>query len=237
MTKAESISMFIIVVAEKSKGTSAPLLAKHAIKYNLKLLFPFRKCLTDSWYVASILKSVKKKFAKPVKKAETLTSTVVFSLVSNWLKSECFKDRRSAVFILMQFVLFARYEEIAQLKKSSIKTLESGDLEITFEQAKNYNKWDGKTSCIAKNQEVGFDPVQIIKSYVEDLGGDESQWLFPNFKKGKKNSVVFINSHVSYDNMLKLLRQGLDMIGQDGRRFSLHSVKTGAVSEAVNSGS
>ena len=35
--------MFIIVVAEKSKGTSAPLLAKHAIKYNLKLLFPFRK--------------------------------------------------------------------------------------------------------------------------------------------------------------------------------------------------
>ena len=114
--------MFIIVVAEKSKGTSAPLLAKHAIKYNLKLLFPFRKCLTDSWYVASILKSVKKKFAKPVKKkkAETLTSTVVFSLVSNWLKSKCFKDRRSAVFILMQFVLFARYEEIAQLKKNQV---------------------------------------------------------------------------------------------------------------------
>ena len=130
---------------------------------------------------------MKKKFAKPVKKAETLTSTVVFSLVSNWLKSKCFKDRRSAVFILMQFVLFARYEEIAQLKKSSVKTLESGDLEITFSQAKNYNKWDCKTSCIARNREVGFDPVQIIQSYVEELGGDESQWLFPNFKKGKKN--------------------------------------------------
>ena len=112
---------------------------------------------------------------------------------------------------------------------------QSGSLEITFDQAKNYNKWDCKTSCIAKNREVGFDPVQVIKSYVEELGGDKSQWLFPNFKKGKKNSVVFINSHVSYDNMLKLLRQGLDMIGQDGRRFSLHSVRTGAVSEAVNS--
>ena len=112
---------------------------------------------------------------------------------------------------------------------------ESGGLEITFDQAKNYNKWDCKTSCIAKNQEVGFDPVQIIRSYVEELGGDESQWLFPNFKKGKKNSVVFINSHVSYDNILKLLRKGLDMIGQDRKRFSLHSVKTGAVSEAVNS--
>ena len=49
--------------------------------------------------------------------------------------------------------------------------------------------------------------------------------------------MVFINSHVSFDNMLKLLREGLDMIGQDGKRFSLHSVKTGAVSEAVNRGS
>ena len=87
----------------------------------------------------------------------------------------------------MQFVLFARYEEIAQLKKSSLKTLESGGLEITFDQAKNYNKWDCKTSCIAKNQEAGFDQVQIIRSYVKELSGDESQWLFPDFKKGKKN--------------------------------------------------
>ena len=114
---------------------------------------------------------------------------------------------------------------------------QSGSLEITFDQAKNYNKWDCTTSCIAKNQEVGFDPVQIIRSYLEELGGDESQWLFPAFKKGKKDSVVFINSPVSFDTMLKLLREGLDMIGQDGKRFSLHSVKTGAVSEAVDSGS
>ena len=114
---------------------------------------------------------------------------------------------------------------------------QSGSLEITFDQAKNYNKWDCTTSCIAKNQEAGFDPVQIIRSYVKELGGDGSQWLFPAFKKGRKDSVVFINSHVSYDNILKLLRKGLDMIGQDRKRFSLHSVKTGAVSEAVNSGS
>ena len=47
--------------------------------------------------------------------------------------------------------------------------------------------------------------MQIIMAYVDDLGGDDSQWMFPNFKKGKQNSVVLINTHVSYNNMLKLL--------------------------------
>ena len=196
--------MFLITLAENSKGTSAPLQAKYAIKYHLKLLHPFKKCITDSWYISSILKSVKKKFSKPVKKARTLNSSIVFSLVTGWLNSGQFKDSRSAVFILMQFLLFARYEEIAQLKKSSVKTLDSGDLEICFEQAKNYSRWDCKSSCIAKNKEGNFDPVQIIQSYVKSLGDSNSQWLFPNFRKGRQNSVVFVDTHVSYDNMLKL---------------------------------
>ena len=68
------------------------------------------------------------------------------------------------MFILTQFLLFARYEEVAQLKKTSIKSLESGDLEISFAQAKNYNFWDCKTSCMAKISGGGFDPVQVIKS-------------------------------------------------------------------------
>ena len=67
------------------------------------------------------------------------------------------------MFILTQFLLFARYEEVAQLKNTSIKSLESGDL-VSFVQAKNYNIWDCKTPCIAKNSGGGFDPVQVIKS-------------------------------------------------------------------------
>ena len=57
----------------------------------------------------------------------------------------------------------------------------------------------------------------------------------PNFRKPKANSLVFLDSSVSYDNMLSLFRQGLDDIWLEGKTFSLHSVRTGAVSEAVNS--
>ena len=48
--------------------------------------------------------------------------------------------------------------------------------------------------------------------------------------------MVFLDKPVSDDNMLKLLREGLDRIGVDGKFFTLHSVRTGALLEAANSG-
>ena len=44
----KSISMFLITLSETSKGKSAAFLAKHAIRYNLKLLAPFKKSPTDN---------------------------------------------------------------------------------------------------------------------------------------------------------------------------------------------
>ena len=41
---------------------------------------------------------------------------------------------------------------------------------------------------------------------------------------------------VSYDAMLKEFRNILDVCGYDGKAYSLHSPKTGAVSHATNSG-
>ena len=235
ITKSESISLFLISLAESTKGNAAPLLAKNSIKYHLKLLYPFRKCATDTWFVSSILKSAKKKFGKPVRKAKPIDSSIVHRLISIWRDSGSFKDERSAVFILSQFLLFARYEETAKLKKKNVTLLESGDLEILFEQAKNFNVWNAKTSCIAKGSSDTFDPVQIIQSYISKLDS-ESEWLFPNFRKGKADRIVFLDTPVSYDNMLKLLREGLEKLDLPSQDYTLHSPRVGAVSEAVNSG-
>ena len=63
--------------------------------------------LIDGMLQVSILKTAKKKFEKPVKKAKNLDFKTVFSLVLSWLSSGDFKDKKSAVFILTQFLLFA----------------------------------------------------------------------------------------------------------------------------------
>ena len=47
--------------------------------------------------------------------------------------------------------------------------------------------------------------------------------------------MLSLEKTVSYSNMLKLFRVGLNKIGLDGKLYSLHSLRTGSLSEASNS--
>ena len=72
----------------------------------------------------------------------------------------------------------------------------------------------------------------LIESYIAKL--DVSTWLFPNFRISKNQSIFCFQTRVSYNNMLSLLRSSLKMLGLDGKLYSLHSPRTGALSEAAN---
>ena len=220
LTKLESISMFLINLSESTKGNSAPLLAKNLVKYHLKLLYPFKRCAMGTWFVSSILKTAKKKFGKPVKKTKPINLDIVHKLISYWQNTGSFKDERSSVFILMQFLLFARYEETANLKKKNVNSLISGDLEVLFKDAKNFSVWNSKTSCLAKGLSSTFNPIQLVQSYMSKLA-NSLEWLFPTFRKGKVGAVMFLDLPVSYDNMLKLQRDGLEKIGLKGQDYTL----------------
>ena len=232
LNSSEAVSLFMINLAEKLESKSAAVSARSAIKHFIKLDNPAKKSSTDSFLVKKIAKSIVKKYSRQVKKAKTLDSaeikTLVLSLLDNGNGN--FKDERSANFFLLQFTLFARFEEVAQLKCENIKFLESGHIEVTLEKAKNYEVWDSKKSLVARGE--SFDPVSILRRYFLKL---DSKFLFPNFKKGKKGKVEFLDTPVSYDNMLKLLRTSLDNIGLNGREYSLHSLRSGSLSEAANS--
>ena len=230
VSSSESISLFMISLAESSNSKSSALAARSAIKFYLKLSSPGKKCPSDSFMVSRVAKSITKKYAKAVKKAKTLDSVTIKKLVLNLLESGTLVDERSAVFFLVQYIIFGRYEEISSLSPSSLKFLDNGHLEVHVEKAKNFDVFDSKKSYISKGSE-NFEPVSIIKNYVSKLG--DSKFLFPNFRVEKKK-IVFLEKSVSYSNMLKLLRSSLDKIGLEGKAFSLHSLRTGALSEASN---
>ena len=231
LSAADSIALFMISLAESSESKSSALIAKTAIKYNLKLLNPSRRSNTDSYLVSRVAKAISKKYGKPVKKAKTITSSIVKEMVLSLIEKD-FKDQRSAVFFLMQFLLIGRFEEVSKIKRENVKFREDGHIEVTLLEAKNYDVWDSQKSMIAKG-EGSFDPVAIIKDYFVKIG--DSEWLFPNFRMGKNKAIVFIDKPVSYNNTLKLFREALDNIGLDGKLYSLHSLRTGALSEAANS--
>ena len=230
---AHAIAGFLIFLAEESNGDSASMSARNGLKYHLKLIKPFARCAADSYYVSRIMKTIYIKFRRPVKKAKTLTSDNIEAAVSKLLESGSFKDLRTGVFLLLQFCAFARFEEIAQLRVEDVTFLVSGNMELHFLKAKNYDVADGQKCLIGKNPS-GMNPVSILESYMEKLNG--SQFLFPSFRLGKEGALVFIGKPVSYKNQLDLFRKSLDNIGLKGDEFSLHSPRTGAVSECVNTG-
>ena len=220
----------MIHLAESSNSKSSSLTARSAIKFYLKLSIHGKKSPTDSYMVSRVARSITKKYGRAVKKAKTLDSESIRNLVTTLLESGSFLDERSANFFLIQYLLFARFDEISKLSIENLKFLENGHLEVKIEKAKNFEVFDSQKSFISMGTD-SFEPVSIIKSYVAKLGNAE--FLFPNFKVEKKK-IVFLKKPVSYSNMLKLLRASLDKIGLDGKMFSLHSLRSGSLSEAAN---
>ena len=94
------------------------------------------------------------------------------------------------------------------------------------------------TSYIVDSPHARIHSVYIIKKYLELRNGLPEEFLFSNFKivSKKPRKVEFLNKVFTYGNCLKLLRVLLDRVGLVGDSFTLHGVKSGAFSEAYNSG-
>jgi len=127
-----------------------------------------------------------------------------------------------------------RIEEVAKLVENFIEIVPPGNLKIYFPSAKKYEVWDPKTTWAAGNKNGLIDPVKLARNYL-NLLPSEVKWLFPSFRLGKKKSIVFLKNQVSYSNMLNLLREALSSIGENEDDFSLHGIRTGALSEVANS--
>ena len=236
---AQAVSLFLIHLAESSGGKSAALLARSAIKFFFKIKCPKLKSPTDSWLVSRIACSIKKKYSRTVKKAKCMTPDIVKCVVLKLIDvNNCsFKDLRLACFVLFQYFIFGRYDDVASLKKSNIVVLDSGDIDVNVEKAKNIENWNAKSSIIYNDVESRVNPVKIIKDYLFKLHklDNSNDFLFPSLRATKKGLILLKNA-VSYDAMLKDLRLVLDRCGYNGKSFSLHSAKNGAVSHAANSG-
>ena len=47
-----------------------------------------------------------------------------------------FKNERTAILFLLQFLLMARFEEVATLRKENVVVIDSGDMEVKILEAK-----------------------------------------------------------------------------------------------------
>ena len=63
-----------------------------------------------------------------------------------------FKNERTAIFFLLQFLLMARFEEVANLRKENVVVIDSGDMEVKILEAKFYGSWNSQKLYITKGK-------------------------------------------------------------------------------------
>ena len=215
------IARFLIVVAEQNANVSGAKIASSAISYFHKLFSGSDVSPTDSVIVKNVTKSLTEKFAKPVKKAKPFSSLLLKDLLDFYSSSDIISkdDECIIVMVSVMFTLMARHEEISKLTKDCVKILASGDIEVTFPSAKNYNFSDSKKSFIAYCPNAKHNIAAILSNYVSNLLPGATLFPFSYNLALNKMRKILCKTRISMDNS-----------------FSLHSFRVGAVSEAVNGG-
>ena len=215
------VARFLIFIAEANASVSGAKTAVSSIAFYHKMFLGDSVSPTDSVVVKCVMRSLSEKFAKPVKKAAPFTSVNLkdlfdfyFSLIVKSKDDECV-----TIMIMTMFSLMARYEEVSKLTSDCVKFLDSGDIEVTFPSAKNYNFSNSKKSFLAFCPNASYNVAQIFKDYVSSLL--PGAVLFP---------LSYSSALSKVRNLLSRAQISLDIC------FSLHSFRVGAVSEAVNCG-
>ena len=108
-------------------------------------------------------------------------------------------------------------------------------MKVKIVTAKNYESYEAMTSYMVGNPDGLVFCVGIVKKYLAVRGGSPQDFFFCNFRVNQ-GKIVMLDTVISYDNCLKLFRMALNKVDLPGYDFTLHSVKTGAFSEARNSG-
>ena len=217
------VARFLIYISEANASVCGAKIAVSAISYFHKIFMGDAVSPTESVIVKNVMRSLSEKFAKPVKKANPFSSLLLKDLFEYYsglsLKSK--SDDCLVVMISVMFCLMARFEEVSKLTTDCIKVLDSGDVEVTFPSAKNYNFSNSKKSFIAFCPNAKFNVAKIFTEFVNSL---------------LPGSLLFSFTYASALSKVRNLLERANISVDEASSFSLHSFRVGAVSEAVNGG-
>ena len=122
------------------------------------------------------------------------------------------------------------------LRIKELEFLAFGDLKVTVSRAKNFESFNAKSSFVAANPEGVVNTVGLVAQFLEVKMDGPDDLLFSNFKLDK-GQVVWLDRPMKEDTAKKYLREALSRAGiPNSEKYTLHSLKTGSVSEARNSG-
>lgn len=140
------------------------------------------------------------------------------------------------------YCTFGRFEEVKQLKVHQLEFV-GDDVVVTFCKGKTYQMGEARKSVMpGGSQGQGeVSPVSVLKAFLtrlELLEGNEGSWLFPGLRS-QRGTLLSLNEPASYEAVARDFKKVVGeagLVASNGGEFGLHSMRRGAVTEAVNAG-
>jgi integrase len=239
------IMTYFIHLAENSNSVNTVHVARSAIRYFNLISAPGSPIPTDRDDVAMLVKSLERKFTRPVVKRTPTTPDIVRKLIDS-LNGDQFRkfafkqsisDWQIVAKCVFKFFTFSRFEEVLELKRSDFDFQSSGVLVVTKTKAKNNQFHEAKHVTISPSYDI-YCPVNIIKKYFLRLNFSPLCDGFFLPKLSVKKSLVIVHPLLptSYSFCVKQFKSKLRSLQIDDTLFGEHSDRIGGVSAAANAG-
>ena len=238
--KVDQLCAYFLHLATLGNSMSAALSARAAVGFFHKLQLPASESPTESVRVSMTFAGLKRRYAKPPKKAMKFTADSLKKVRDYLMGGDpvSLKNFRMAAWAVAAWHCMARYEELSKVRFGNVKVLEGGSLELFVESGKSYAKDDPRTGVVAATGREDC-PVEFLLSYM-DFARDKypvgiDMFLFPSLTP--KN--IPMPKTMSYQSGLRQLRAATNACNipvEDSKRFGLHSCRGGAATAASNAG-
>ena len=139
---------------------------------------------------------------------------------------------RNRAMILLAFASGWRRTEVLSLELADVRFVPRG-LEMWLSSSKTDQKGDGRLVGIEPGQRALTCPVAALRAWIA-LRGDWQGPLFPRILPGGMISREALGARGVA--LHRVLREILEVIGEDEKRFGAHSLRAGMITEAAKHG-
>ena len=181
-----------------------------------------------------------KRHARPARNPKEPLSPAILRMMYREVGGESadLLQLRRFCILLLSFVAFLRYDELANLRRGDISVFRT-HMSIFLEKSKTDTYRDGHTIVVSRLDSV-ICPVKVLSRYISraHIVQDE-EFLFRAVTWWKSKTTYLLraaNKPLSYSiartDTLELVRK----VGLDPNKFGLHSARSGGATSAANNG-
>ena len=241
-----TVLTFLSYLAEVSPGQGGVKGARAALQHYF-VLGGRKEIPTEDGRVSKLIKGIERRFGVPVKKSAALGKRDFLRFLYTVTDGGKFEEvklgrLRLGAQVAVMYCTFGRFEEVKQLKTQQLEFVR-GDVVVTFRKGKTYQMGEARKSVMpGGSQGRGqVTPISVLKAYLarlKDLGSNEENWLFPGLIN-RRGTLVSLNEPASYEAVARDFKKVIGeagLVASNGGQFGLHSMRRGAVTEAVNAG-